>query len=135
MLAYGDSEVGVDVEKILNGRERIVNNILKDDEREYIYSVVGIERCKRFTQIWTLKESYIKYLGTGLSTAMNTFSVIALNNIEIGNIAELNKHIFLKSVLYKPDYYMSICGEKKKVTIKEISLEDLIKVICIKKNT
>ena len=129
VLAYGASEVGVDIEKIRSGNERIVEGIFKEEEKEYIYSVAGMERNKRFTQIWTLKESYIKYLGTGFSTGMNTFSVGALNNVVIDDNRELNENLFLKSILYKPDYYLAICGEEQKVTVKEVALEELIHMV------
>lgn len=47
VLAYGASEVGVDIEKIRSGNERIVEGIFKEEEKEYIYSVAGMERNKR----------------------------------------------------------------------------------------
>ena len=38
-----------------------------------------MNKTERFSQIWTLKESYIKYLGMGLSKDLNSFSIDALN--------------------------------------------------------
>lgn len=135
VLAYGTAEVGVDIEKIQMGRERISDEIFREEEREYIYSSVGMERIRRVTQIWTLRESYIKYLGTGFSTEMNTFSIDAVNNCVMNDIGELKKNIFIKSIIFEPDYFLSICSEEAMFTIKEVVLEDLMEVIYRKKRS
>ena len=53
----------------------------------------------------------------------------ALNNVVIDDNRELNENLFLKSILYKPDYYLAICGEEQKVTVKEVALEELIHMV------
>lgn len=133
VLAYGMTEVGVDIEKIQLGREGMIDSIFRQEEKEYIYSVTGLERDQRLIQMWTLKESYIKYLGTGFSTDMNTFYVDALKNVVKNNNGELEKQLYIKSIIYGQDYYLSICSKEVMLVIKEVSLEDLIEMICRKR--
>lgn len=127
VLAYGENEVGVDIEKIQLERKNIIEYVMSKEEKDYIYSAVGSECNKRFTEIWGLKESYVKYLGTGLSTPMNSFSVNMADNSILDESRVLERCIFLKSFLYEKKYYLSICSEEQNVTIKKITLKNLLK--------
>lgn len=128
-IAYGSNEVGIDIEKFQTGKENIANKFFTEEEISFIHAVTGKERTKRFTQIWTLKESYIKYLGTGLSTRLNSFSINALDGVVTNKNGEIQKELILKSYLFDTDYYLSVCSVEEKITIHEIKLEDLIQFI------
>lgn len=128
-IAYGNSEVGIDIEKIQIVIEDIVNNFFTEEEKRFIHMVAGEERKKRFIQIWTLKESYIKYLGTGLSSRLNSFSVNALHGVVTNQNGEIQKGLRLKSYLFNTDYYLSVCSMEKEITIQEIRLEDLMQFV------
>lgn len=77
VIAYGASPVGVDVERIRMdaGKENIARRHFTPEEQEYVFSA-GEENGERFFEIWTAKESYLKYLGTGLRRSLNSFSVV-----------------------------------------------------------
>lgn len=72
--AVCETEIGLDIQKPSCFKENLAKRYFTLTEREYIYN--SEDRDKAFTKIWTMKESYIKALGTGLNTAMNSFSVI-----------------------------------------------------------
>lgn len=78
VIAYGDSEVGIDVEPIcINAaKESIAKRHFTENEYKYIFE--GSTECtaKRFCEIWTAKESYVKYLGIGLRIPLNSFDVL-----------------------------------------------------------
>ncbi len=128
-IAYGSSEVGIDIEKIQTGKESISDKFFTEEENSFIHTVTGEERTKRFTQIWTLKESYIKYCGTGLSTRLNSFSVNALDGMVTNQNGDIQMNLRLKSYPFDTDYYLSICSMEEEVTLHEIRLEDLIQFI------
>ncbi len=128
-IAYGSTEVGIDIEEIQTGKEDIADKLFTEEEKSFIYTVTGKERTKRFTQIWTLKESYIKYLGTGLSTRLNSFSVNALDGVVTNQNGKIQKKLRLKSYLFDTDYYLSVCSMEEEVILHEIRLEDLIQLI------
>jgi 4'-phosphopantetheinyl transferase len=129
VIAYGSSEVGVDIEKMQEGKEELADKLFTQEEKSFIYSVEGKERSKRFTLIWTLKESYIKYLGTGLSTSLNSFSVNAIEGVVTKQNGVCQRELRLKSYLFDIDYYLSICSVEEEVIIREIKLWELIKFI------
>ena len=74
VIAWGDSEIGVDVqqEKDKPGMEAIAGRWFTSDEQAYMQN----DR-RRFYEIWSAKESYIKYTGKGLHMDLRSFSVLA----------------------------------------------------------
>ena len=63
-LAISDRDVGIDVEKIREAKESLVNRVCCDNEKKAVFS--NSDPDKKFTEIWTRKEAYLKALGTGI---------------------------------------------------------------------
>jgi len=78
VIAFGDSEVGVDVEKLQADTdiEAVARQVFTAEERCYVFDEAQNQR-QRFFEIWTGKESYLKYLGVGLRTDLTAFSVLS----------------------------------------------------------
>ena len=93
VIAVGDSEVGVDVEKTRKADLRITRRFLKE-EADYI-NVCDSDR--RFFEIWTKKEAFLKYKGTGLSGGLQSVNVLNLP---------------IKTFAFE-DYIISVCGERE----------------------
>lgn len=71
VLAWGDSEVGVDIEKIRPCHEATVEKIFSTKQKETLVGLKGDERDKAFTKIWTECEAMLKLKGTGFSKSWN----------------------------------------------------------------
>ena len=69
--------VGIDVE--LCTREvdalELAPRFFAPEEFEELYAAAPEVRQSRFIELWTVKESYVKAIGTGLSLALNSFAV------------------------------------------------------------
>lgn len=78
VIAWGEEPVGIDVEMMEfdRGKEQLACRFFHPDEQDYVFAAQGQERVKRFYEIWTKKESYLKYLGSGIDCALNSFSVL-----------------------------------------------------------
>lgn len=77
MCAISDRPVGCDVEKIRERDLDIAKRFFTSEEYDLIKSQKTDElQTKMFFRIWTLKESFVKCIGTGLSTPLNEFSII-----------------------------------------------------------
>lgn len=74
VIAWGSSEVGVDVQEhdTKASTERIAKHFFAPDEQAY-----AVGNIQHFYEIWTKKESYLKYTGRGLRKALSSFSVLA----------------------------------------------------------
>lgn len=95
------SEVGCDAEIITEIRPRVLDNAFSFEEKEYI---AGDD--EKFYSLWTIKESYVKYLGQTVAlvksaeveiTANNTFKIKS-SDVDIIT-GEINK------------YKYSVCGK------------------------
>lgn len=71
-------EVGVDVELLrpLPDVDLLTQQYLTTPERHKVMSHAAETRSSVFIQYWTRKEAYLKALGTGLTRAPNSFTVI-----------------------------------------------------------
>lgn len=64
--------IGIDVERVADVDLDVCYNCFIDTELDYIWKSDS-GKLERFFQLWTLKEAYLKYLGTGLSSSLKDF--------------------------------------------------------------
>ena len=69
-----DCEVGCDIEKIEDAPLEIAERFFYSRESEYIKS--SEDKNKAFFILWTLKESYMKMTGKGMSLPLDSFEVV-----------------------------------------------------------
>ena len=76
-LAYGKEELGLDVQVIEEKRAvcALARRFFTAEETDFLAQQPDFTHG--FFRIWTAKESYIKYLGTGLQTPLHSFSVLS----------------------------------------------------------
>ena len=112
-LAFGDTEVGVDVEEIPQDPDRlkIARRYFTQDEQEYVFSAPE-DALVRFTEIWTKKESFLKFLGIGLRKDLTSFSVLS---------PEYAPH-FHTQVL-EGGYVLTVCTTEDHVRFEKISVK------------
>ena len=81
MILCGISDthpIGVDIERIDPSLNiETMKAVLHQTEFQYINSTYSNhERTDRFYKIWTQKEAYIKYMGTGFSANAHAFNML-----------------------------------------------------------
>ena len=124
VIAYGRKEVGIDVEMMRTDMTGIVNSCYGKSEKAYIFSAEGREKDERAIEIWTMKESYVKYRGMGLSLEFDSFDV---KEMEKNGIP-----CFFRTWRLPGGYYMTVCGEETDIRIEQASPEDLIRFAGLK---
>lgn len=65
VLGIAECELGVDIEKIRKCHEATVKKVFREEEKEKLKGLRGIDRDKKFTEIWTQYESVLKCKGIG----------------------------------------------------------------------
>lgn len=128
-FAISDSPIGIDVEEGLFYDEELAINYFTSDEQAYVFSR-DEGRRERFYEIWTLKESFIKQLGTGLSTPLDSFYVKKADNglwrINGKGVAEL---CFYQKWL-KDDSVLAACFyPKRDIEFCEIKMDELVEKV------
>lgn len=127
VCGWSNNEIGVDIEKIDKVNTDIAKSSFCKTEYEYIKSGEKYEQYKKFIQIWTLKESYIKYIGKGLTVPLNSFCIKKDGDYFT---IESNKNIgeiYLKQIEFSDGYYLTECSEdESSIEIQEITMEELV---------
>lgn len=116
VLVTDDNPVGVDVERVRSFDEmQDIKNVFSSNERKKISTLSSKRQLEYFYDLWTLKESYLKAIGKGLSIALNTFDIAVSNNKAILSSAvdgDLNWNFKLYKIL--SNYKCAVCSRNKK---------------------
>lgn len=110
------SPVGIDIQDVLDVKEKVIERCFSEDESETIHSSDCPE--KEFTRLWTLKESAVKCNGE---------TVASLKNYCFGH----TDFSFLKygktfTTFERKNLFISVCGAKDFSEIIEIKTEELL---------
>ena len=117
-----DCDVGCDIERISGAPLEVAEHYFCPGELAYIKNAKN--KDKVFFTLWTLKESYMKMTGRGMSLSLDSFEIVPrAGGFTIGNPPE--NHCFFKTVEFE-DYVFSICNENK-FTLSQTCFYDLSK--------
>lgn len=120
VLAIDNYDVGIDIEKIEDIDMSIAENYFYCSEYT---DIVHSENPKcTFFEYWTLKESYIKHVGKGLSIPLNSFCIKKNPDGEIA--VEVNgdllKNIYFKQYNIGEAYKMAVCTSNSNFLYKHV---------------
>lgn len=112
-----EGEIGVDIEKVDREFEWMrVDSVLDLSEIEWIKEKELTDSSsvfQRFFQIWTLKESYIKCTGEGMSRHLKKLNFHVLPEhiqfLDSTNDAQKTEEYYFESYIYEPNFIFSIC--------------------------
>ena len=98
-IAIADTPIGIDIERISPLNASIVERLYSIKEKEYVYSVADVED-RRFSEIWTRKEAYIKRDDRNIS--LGSFSIDTFKDAIDGQI----------KTYCIGKYVISVCGNQ-----------------------
>ena len=113
VVAISDRPIGIDVEVIKDFSAILAKKLFNEDELKYISGTSATRKKslmqKSFFEIWTAKEAYLKYLGTGISGGVNSLSFTLNGN----NLTHERKDITLTHDYSIPGAVMAIVTDKE----------------------
>lgn len=111
VCAVSQREVGVDIQKHKKYQLGLAERFFAEEEVRQLREAAEEEREKLFYEIWTLKESYMKYTGKGMKLEMKTY----LEDTASGRIIEngIPKEVYVHHLHFKEGYAITVCGEEK----------------------
>lgn len=114
VCAVSEMPVGCDIEKVREERSSIAERFFTKNEVCYLNQCEENKRNQEFCRLWTIKESYMKMTGEGLSLALNQFEVEILDDNKVniyrdGKICDC--HINEYDI---PGYKLAVCGKQKR---------------------
>ena len=117
VCALSDETVGIDIEMIKPAMLQIAKRFFSAGEYEFIEAKA--DKSLAFYKIWTMKESYVKWEGKGLSTPLKSFNVLEL---------ERQGRPFFHSIDISAGTYCYVCSDIERInSYKHNRLSDLLK--------
>jgi len=109
VCAFSTRNIGIDIEQIKDIQLDIAERFFSREEYNFLMEKEESERQESFYDLWTLKESYIKWIGSGLSTPLDSFYfTISDKGISVVNPNEVDIPYFKQ---YSVDgYKLSVCS-------------------------
>ncbi len=79
VVAVSSNEVGIDIEKLVAPPYDIIDSVFSKKEKEIIEKE-DVNKTSFFYSIWTRKESYLKWLGTGINEQLNLIDTMSIDS-------------------------------------------------------
>ncbi|NPD46264.1 MULTISPECIES: 4'-phosphopantetheinyl transferase superfamily protein [unclassified Lentimicrobium] len=112
VVAFSDKPVGIDVELIKKDRRNIAERFFTPSEIIDMNAAgTEEEQIKYFYQLWTLKESYMKAIGDGLTMSLSSFSFAKNEEGYYLSKSKYGSDWFFHSQEWNGDAFLSICSK------------------------
>ncbi|MCD4698227.1 MAG: 4'-phosphopantetheinyl transferase superfamily protein [Bacteroidales bacterium] len=129
VCAFGPLEVGLDIEKIRKPVYRIAERYFSSHELNTLNKLDGQEKALYFFDLWTLKESYLKMLGKGLTKSLGSFTIIGENgDFLLKEDGSSRQDVFFKQYTIDSNFKLSCCSQSCKFVekVQIFSFDELI---------
>ena len=114
LCSIGDKPAGNDIERIRPGRLHVADRFFTAEERNFLYAGQDEEEItERMFRIWTMKESFLKVTGRGMTLPLQEFSVVVDEEQKIRviqNFDEMTYH--MKEYRDIPGYRVAVCSQE-----------------------
>jgi len=129
VVAVSGNEVGIDIEKIRPPHYRIAERYFSKHELQTLNELQDEEKKNYFFDLWTLKESYLKLLGKGLTKSLGSFTIARTGSgFELITNSEKDETIHFFQMALDPNYKLSVCSLSSEWNEKAtlITIDELI---------
>jgi len=124
-LAAGS--LGIDIEEVRPIDLDIAKSFFHPKEYDYIVSRETDQQIDSLYDFWTLKESYIKYLGVGLNKSLDSF-YFNLAGPTIEFYSKENHPAYFYRYGIEDNYKLAVCvgSRPAHITLEPISLDEIL---------
>jgi len=130
VCAVAPKEIGIDVERIRSVNLRIAERFFSPSEISDLMALDEEARMHYFITLWTIKESYLKAIGRGLTQHLNSFTIIRTGDSYLltGNLEAEGYGIETRQL--SPDYMMAVCAPLpfSPFDIRQITIDDITSI-------
>ncbi len=124
VAAFSEKETGIDIELIREPNYNVAKRYFSEIEILNLNSTSDPERKRQlFFDYWTIKESYLKAIGTGLTKSLSSFTVL-FNEGNISITDDVNKEdLYINQFDFDKDYKLSVCSYEESILKKIQTIE------------
>jgi len=128
VCAVAPAELGIDVERVRNVNLRIAERFFSQPEIDDLMALDEDKRMPYFITLWTIKESYLKAIGRGLTQHLNSFTICKKGESYRLTGNQEAETYGIETFQISDDYAMAICSplpfspaEITTLTLKDIT--------------
>lgn len=127
VCAIGNSQLGVDVELVRLLKYEAIYKSFSLTERVYLDALPSQDKQDYFFKLWTLKESFVKFIGVGLKYPFNGFS-IDVNSLKLLKEEQWGTNLSFFSRKLDEKHWYALCCESDRINkkIKQIDLDEIL---------
>jgi len=131
VCAVSSKELGIDVERIRKVNLRIAERFFSPSEIHDLMAVEEENRMLYFITLWTIKESYLKAIGRGLTQHLNSFTIVRNGESYLLTGNEEAETYSIETHKLDHEYMMAVCAPLpySPYDIRHVSLDDIIKTL------
>lgn len=128
VVAFSDCPVGIDIEKNKGNRLAVARRFFAKEELDDLFAFQEEkEQIEYFYQLWTLKESYMKAIGMGISMSLKSFSMKKFYGDYRLRYSSEDMGFHFTTYKISPDYACNLCSKYiLKPKMDEIGISDLV---------
>ena len=126
VCAVSDREIGIDIEKRAKARMEVAGRFFHGEEVAQLQMLEEDKQDQLFFNYWSVKESFLKYIGTGLTRPLNSF-IVSFSGGDVSLFEGGNKlPLYVHACPVDDGYACHVCCEYEELTgIHEIFLEEI----------
>lgn len=132
VVATSPSAVGVDVERMRKVPEGVAYRFFSEPEKQWLDRADNeFEKAHIFYTLWTLKESFLKAIGKGLTKSLSTFTVMHApeGGYQLAPDDE-TQGFYLKTYSFEEGYKLAACAASPEFddTMGIVGINDLLEI-------
>ncbi len=108
VCVIANKPVGIDIEKIAKFRPAVAKRLFSDDDYNKLMALDDAARTDQFYTLWTLKESYSKAIGRGLTIP---FNAINIKKSRLNQLFKTSDNYLLKQYNINSTYKLAVCSK------------------------
>jgi len=110
VCAVAPEEIGIDVERIRKVNLRIAERFFSPFEINDLMALEEEYRMHYFITLWTIKESYLKAIGRGLTQHLNSFTIIRKGDSYLLTGNKEAEGFGIETLQLNHEYMMEVCA-------------------------
>ena len=127
LCAFSDTPVGVDIEKKGKLRLAVAHRFFHAEEIRQLEDIWEEEKqVELFYRLWSVKESFLKYTGEGLSASLSAFRVKFEQAIVLLRQGMEKREVKISECKIDPSYVSYICSGNREIPVlRKVALAEL----------
>ena len=124
LCAVGNAALGCDIEQMRSYKMSMAHRFFCAEETRMLEDAEGEIQQDLFFRLWTLKESFLKAVGEGLSKPLNSFCISFENSDPV--LTGLENEWLLREYKAAAGYRCALCAAAGSVPPKEVEIVSCI---------